>query len=322
MDVDYARGVAPAAVDERMVNLGIGGALVAGLMLVRAASRLKGHFHELHYKPAFDPSAGNRGDIGERPLSWWAVKRVTQYAGKANLWLAGGFGLIYAAYTIAGPHWPGWLGRLVFVIVDQKMGGIPVLATALVVLAAVPAAWQYGLWDSNVQDRCRRLELLLLTGLSARDYWDAATAAAWRRGRGYFWVAVLLWSAAVIAGQVTVIQGCAALAAGALLWCLYFALGFRAFARGQQANGLGSLLTLGLPALTYILYLAGAPYLGMLLPPGAVYSAVTEPPTWLWLVSALAMGIAALVIARHSLNYADAQLRQWYDLNHGKKVAE
>src|SRR5262249_59710006 len=112
------------------------------------------------------------------------VKRVTQDAGRANLWLAGGFGLLYAAYTVAGPHWPPWMGRLVFIIVDQKMGGIPVLAAALVVLAAVPAAWQYGLWDSNAMDRCRRLELLLLTELEARDYWDAATAAAWRRGRG------------------------------------------------------------------------------------------------------------------------------------------
>ena len=67
------------------------------------------------------------------------------------------------------------------------MGGIPVLATALVVLAAVPAAFQYGLWDSNTPDRCRRLELLLLTGLTARDYWEAAAAAAWRRGAGISW---------------------------------------------------------------------------------------------------------------------------------------
>ena len=39
----------------------------------------------------------------------------------------------------------------------------------------------------------------------------------------------------------------AALAAGVLLWCLYFALGFRAFSRGMQANGLGLVLTLVLP---------------------------------------------------------------------------
>ena len=60
-------------------------------------------------------------------------------------------------------------------------------------LAAVPAAFQYGLWDSTDQDRCRRLELLLLTDLSGDDYCHAALAAAWRRGRGYFVVAVVLW---------------------------------------------------------------------------------------------------------------------------------
>jgi hypothetical protein len=119
-----------------------------------------------------------------------------------------------------------------------------------------------------------------------------------------------------------VIQGLAALAVGALLWSLYFALGFRAFSRGQQANGLGSLLTLGLPGLTYVLYLAGLPMLAMLLPPGSVYSAVAEPLTLTWLVSPVLMGVAGLVIARSALARADAELRAWYDLNHGKKVAE
>ena len=38
-----------------------------------------------------------------------------------------------------------------------------------------------------------------------------------------------------------------------LVWCLYFALGFRAFARGQQANGLGMVLTVGLPLATIVL---------------------------------------------------------------------
>ena len=81
----------------------------------------------------------------------------------------------------------------------------------------------------------------------ARDYWNAAAAAAWKRGRGYFGVALLLWASAVVAGQTTAPQAVAAVAAGVLLWGLYFTLGFRAFARGAQANGLGVLLTVGLP---------------------------------------------------------------------------
>src|SRR5262249_17351404 len=117
------------------------------------------------------------------------------------------------------------------------VGGLPSLAAALVILAAVPAAFQYGLWDANAHERCRRLELLLLTRLGGRGYWGAAAAAAWKRGRGYFVVAVILWLAACWAGQLTCLQAVAAAATGVLLWGLYFTLGFRAFARGFQANG-------------------------------------------------------------------------------------
>src|SRR6202043_2290670 len=96
------------------------------------------------------------------------------------------------------------------------------LATGLVLLSAVPAAFQYGLWDSNVSDRCRRLELLLLTELQPGDYWRAAAAAAWRRGRGYFAVALLLWLSAALAGRTGAVPLLAALAAGGILWAVYF----------------------------------------------------------------------------------------------------
>ena len=145
-------------------------------MAVRASGRLMGHFHERHYQPAVDRSASVRARVGDRPLAWWAVRRVAQYSGRINLWLAGGFGVLYALYVVAGPRWPDWLGRGVFVLCDEA-GGVAALTTGLVLLAAVPAAFQYGLWDSNAQDRCRRLELLLLTDLEARDYWHAAAAA-------------------------------------------------------------------------------------------------------------------------------------------------
>ena len=184
-----------------VIGLELIAVLAVVVLLLRSASRLHDHFQERHYRPFEDLSGVDRGDIGDRPLSWWAVRRVMEYSGRVNLWLAGGFGVLYAAYTVAGPAWPSWLGKIVFVLFDQ-MGGIPVLATALVVLAAVPAAFQYGLWDSNAQDRCRRLELLLLTQLDATDYWHAACSAAWRRGRGYFYVAVILWLAGTWAGQM------------------------------------------------------------------------------------------------------------------------
>jgi hypothetical protein len=245
-----------------------------------------------------------------------------EYSGRVNLWLAGGFGLAYAAFTVAGDRWPPWLGRLVFQIIENA-GGIPALAAGLVVLAAVPACFQYGLWDSSATDRCRRLELLLLTDLTGRDYWDAAAAAAWRRGRGYFSVAVLLWLAAAVAGRATVAQVAAALAAGVVLWGLYFVLGFRAFGHGRQANGLGSLLTLGLPFGAFALTRDGWPHLAALTPPGSVYfglSGDTASPAWL--PGALLFGAAALVLGRVAQRRCDRDLRAWYDKNSGRKLVD
>jgi hypothetical protein len=311
----------PLAGGERLVGVEIGALVAVGLLLTRAACRLQGHFHDRHYLPAVDRGRGGRPTVGERPLAWWAVKRVTEYSGRVNLWLAGGFGVLYALYTVAGPAWPAWLGRRVFDIF-ALMGGIPGLATALVVLAAVPAAFQYGLWDSNTQDRCRRLELLLLTRLGARDYWEAAAAAAWRRGRGYFAVAVLLWLAAVVAGQCGPGQALAALAAGVVLWGLYFALGFRAFSRGLQANGLGLLLTLGLPLLAFALYRAGWPAVGVLVPPGSVYAAGDDPPSWGWALGPVVAAAAALAAGRYALAGCDRELRAWYNRHHGSKVLD
>src|SRR5439155_6004297 len=124
-------------------------------------------------------------------------------------------------------------------------------------------------------------ELLLLTRLDASDYWHAAAAAAWRRGRGYFAVAVLLLAAGVVAEQLTLGQALVGLSAGVILWCLYFALGFRAFSRGMQANTLGLVLTIGLPLLAGWLYQT-APLLGAAVPPGSIYAAGAMMPLhWL-----------------------------------------
>ncbi len=291
------------------------------LLTVRAACRLQGHFHERHYLPVVDRSRGRRAPVGEKPLSWWAVKRVSEYAGRVNLWLACGFGVLYALYTLAGPSWPPYLGKRVFEIFDG-LGGIPVVAAGLVVLGAVPAAYQYGLWDSNTQDRCRRLELLLLTRLSAADYWEAAAAAAWRRGRGYLVVALLLWTAALQAGKLEPAQFLAALSAGVVLWGLYFVLGFRAFASGMQANMLGMLLTVGLPVVAMVLYRAGVPALGALMPPGSVYQPGVSLAAASWLPGPALGAALTLVLARSSLARCEDDLRRWYDRHHGQKVVD
>jgi hypothetical protein len=295
------------------------GATVATALLFRCAFRLHGHFHDEHYRPIAHNEQSQREPVSAAPLTWWAVKRVTRYAGRINVWLAGGFGILYAAYAIAGPDWPAWLGRTVFDIFD-RLGGLPLLATALMLLATVPAAFQYGLWDSNAQDRCRRLELLLLTDLDGRSYWQAAAAAAWRRSRGYFAIAMLLWLAAAFAERITWIQALAGMSAGVILWGFYFTLGFRAFSRGTQANQLGMVLTILLPLVTCLLAKNDCQLLATLLPPGSVYFGATETPSLWWMIGPLSIGVFTLVLARNALLQCVRQLHLWYDKNHGVNV--
>ena len=311
----------PEVAIDRMIYLQLAAMLVLTLLFVRATGRLRGHFQDRHYRPIDSRRGEETGKIGRRPLSWWAVRRVMEYSGRVNIWLAGGFGLLYAAYLIAGDHWPVWMGRLVFQIFENS-GGAPALITALVVLGSVPAAFQYGLWDSSPQDRCRRLELLLLTDLDAGDYWHASLSAAWRRGRGYLIVAAILLMALGISGRATLPQIVASVSAAAILWGFSFAIGFLAFSSGLQANGLGSFLTLGLPLITFAAIRAGQSTLAALLPPGAVYVSLTATPDWRWLPGPLLIATLTLWLARKALSKCEGDLRRWYDRHQGTQVVD
>jgi hypothetical protein len=310
----------PIVARERAVLVGAIGLAAASALFVRGMSRLKGHFHDRHYRPIDSSRAAQTERIGDRPLSWWAVRRVMEYSGRVNIWLAGGFGIVYAAYVVAGDQWPPWMGRMVFAIFE-RFGGAPMLVAGLVVLSAVPAAFQYGLWDSTVQDRCRRLELLLMTRLEGDDYWHASLAAAWRRGRGYMLVAVILWLALLIAHRATPAQVLASVASAVVLWSFSFAVGFGAFSSGMQANGLGSLLTLGLPLFAAALMRTGVPQFAALVPPGAVYVALTEPPSLAWLPGPLLAGIGTVWLTRRVVGRCEGHLRDWYDRNQGTRPA-
>ena len=314
----FAMEQTPAWAGPRVLWANILGVLLCGGLLARGAWRLQGHFQDEHYRPVLLKDKRPRPGVGDQPLTWWAVKRVTKFSGRINLWLAGGFALLYAAYTVCQDVWPSWLGRQVFVVFDA-MGGIPVLTTALVLLAAVPAAFQYGVWDSNVPDRCRRLELLLLTDLDAAAYWHASASAAWNRGRGYFAPALLLWGAGLLAGQVTLIQVLASAASGVILWGLYFALGFWAFSKGMQANLLGLGLTLVVPLGTYLLAKEGWTFLTGLLPPGGVYLPATAAFGWSGLIGPILGAAAAVLVGRWSLSRCDNQLRRWYAVHQGAR---
>lgn len=307
--------------EERVLALGLVGIGLIAASGIRAAFRLKGHFHDRHYKPLDVKRESQREPVGERPLSWWAVKRVMEYSGRINLWLAGGFSLMFAAYLIAGEHWPNWMGKLVFQIFE-KWGGAPTIATAMAVMAAVPAVFQFGLWDSTVPNRCKRLELLLLTELSGADYWHASLTAAWKRGRGYLFASIVLWGALAISGYATPLQAIAALIGGLALWAFSFAIGFRLFATGNQSNGLASFITLGFPLAVMGLYMAQQPQLAALVPTGLCHVPVTNGIGWRWFVGMLMTVSLTIWLARNGLRNCDADLRKWYDANQGRKSEE
>ena len=316
----FAAGAVEWIAEERLFGLLAAGLALTLLVGLRGASRLKGHFHDRHYKPIDSSRKSQLEAIGDRPLSWWAVRRVMEYSGRINLWLAGGFSAIYAAYLVAGDDWPAWMGRLVFQLFDN-WGGPPTVATAMAIMAAVPAVFQYGLWDATVQDRCKRLELLLLTDLSGRDYWLASRAAAWRRGRGYLAIACMLWLAMGLSGYSTWPGVVASAVGGLSLWAFCFAVGFRSFATGNQTSGLASIITLGFPLMLYGLLRAGYGGWAGLLPTGLCHLPAMAAWNWTW-----PLGLAGTLgltywLTRTGLRNCDRDLRAWYDANQGMKAS-
>ena len=109
--------------------------------------------------------------------------------------------------------------------------------------------------------------------------------------------------------------------AGAVLWQLYFAVGFRAFSRGIHSNRLGMLLTVGLPIAAFVLFKNGLLVLASILPPMTVYEAVAFS-WWYGLPGTLLGLLLALFISWGGLSRCDAELRRWYDQNHGRKLAD
>lgn len=294
----------------RFLKLNFAAAALALLLAWRAGSRLVGHFQDRHYHPI--DSSRTSQPVGDRPLSWWAVRRVMEYSGRVNLYLAGGFCLAYAAYIVAGDSWPAWVGRGAFMLFDS-WGGPAMVATAMAVMAAVPAAYQYGLWDSSVQDRSRRLELLLLTDLSANDYAHAAFRAAWNRGRGYFLCAAVLGSASALGGRITWLDAFAAALGCALLWSFAFAIGFRGFTTGHQTNGIATAVTLGCPLLLGAFWVMQQPLLAALMPTAVVFMPMKSGITIEWLAGFSLTATITVRFLQQGLAHCDRDLRKWFD---------
>lgn len=302
----------------RVIEVETAALVFAVLFLVRAAFRLKEHYIERHYSPVADVAGKERGTIAERPLAWYAVRRVSEYPGRINLWLAAGTACIYAAYLVGGAYWPAWMGRKLFAAFEL-LGGVSGMTTVLVVLASVPAAYQYGFWDSTIPERCKRLELLLLTELKARDYLRGSWSPSWYRGRGYFLAAIVLWLAGWWAGHYGFVSLLLAIAAGAALVFFTFAVGFRFLAQSTGSTAVGFLLSLGMPLLTWMLAVTLSAPLARLLPPGMVYYATAGSSPAVMAASVLTLSILAGLILWRGYTSFDVTLRRWYDQNQGKR---
>jgi hypothetical protein len=128
--------------------------------------------------------------------------------------------------------------------------------------------------------------------------------------------------AALIAGKAAVTAVLTAVASAVLLWGLYFAVGFWSFSRGRQANGLWSLLTLGIPTVSIVLVRGGWPGVAALTPSGNVWHALAIGPTSIWLIGALILGSAALILGASAQRSCDRDLRLWYDRNAGLQALD
>jgi hypothetical protein len=101
---------------------------------------------------------------------------------------------------------------------------------------------------------------------------------------------------------------------------LYFAIGFRCFARNRGTTTLGFLLTVVLPLAVWGLVAAGGEASARVLPPGLVFYATATPiqPVELAVTLAVTLAITVFFIRRAIVTF-DADLRAWYDEHHGAR---
>lgn len=265
----------------------------------RLAVRLRTHYYEENYGAARHRRTG-LFQLGSNPLSWWTARRVSRFKGNVNLYLAWATVGLYSCWMLYQQGWPNWLALNQLRLIESA-GGEAMLAAACLHLALVPTAFLAGLWDSNMQERSGRLELLLTTPLAAQQFLLASLKAAWMRGRGYLLAAMVMWIATATAGRISwsscVVLICLSLAYAAL----YFATAFAHFAKAvtdKAVTSRGLLWAVFAPLATVGLFLAGLPRLAALTPLGAVYIVATPQSGWASAYGLDANQMSSIVLAQ------------------------
>jgi len=142
-----------AAAWERAAGLQVV-ALIALACLVWRAGAARSPFHELHYEPAANLSGVKRCDRRRPPIDLVGGQARQSLFGADQLWLAA------ASRALRPLH---RRRRLVAFLMGQRISrwrtgpAASRLGDRSRAAGPVPAAFQYGLWDSTTQDRCRRL---------------------------------------------------------------------------------------------------------------------------------------------------------------------
>ncbi len=275
----------------------------------RLTVRLRTHYYEENYGAARHRRTGIF-QLGSNPLSWWTARRVSRFKGNINLYLAWATVGLYSCWMLYRESWPHWLALNQLKLIESA-GGEAMLAAACLHLALVPTAFLAGLWDSNMQERSGRLELLLTTPLAARQFLLASLRAAWMRGRGYLLAAIVMWIATATAGRISwnscIVLICLSLAYAAL----YFATAFAHFARAvtdKAVTSRGMVWAVLTPLLTVGLFLAGLPRIAALTPLGAVYILATPQATWLSAYGLESSQMFSLVLAQITCCFGIAYL--------------
>ena len=279
---------------------GVFAALLAATALCcwRLTVRLRPHYLEENYglprrRGRYEPG------IGDHPLSWWTARRVSRFKGNVNLYLAWAVSGLYCGWIFLADDWPTWLGGHLLRRIETY-GGAAQLAAAAVQLAVVGAAFLDGLWDSNVQQRLGRMELLLTTPLTGRQYLRASAVAGWTRGRGYLLAALAVWIASAAAGHIAWGTCCLLCLVSANYALLIFAVAFRNFGhfRGERpAAAWGLTLSLLPPLLTWTLFSLDLRNAAAATPLGTVFLLTLSPENRAAFTSWDGVSLTALLVA-------------------------